>query len=414
MGLLISSSDKSIIRDAAKKQLELANKDSMRELKKEWVRHNDCIAGRPMVTVEWGTFEQEVFPTLLKCKGKLARTIEKQIISNYVGSELFKDDSVVNSYVGMPTISWFKPFGIKVKTDVIKGSVSHHFHEVLHDLGEDFALLKKSTYGILNTASAIMKNYVNNLVGDILPVKYVGRSLYAVPTQSIVHLMSMENLMFNLYDYPDEFHKMMDMLSNDYIEYFKYLENKNFLLPTAEAEWVGQGTYAFTNDLPSADMLKGKQVKINNVWGFMDSQETTTISPDMYEEFIFPYYKRISDMFGLFSYGCCEPIDPIWNNCISKMENLRKVSISPWCNEEYMGEQLEGRRIVYHRKPSPNYLGVDKTLNTEELEKHIKRTINATKGRCNVEFTQRDVYTVHNNMDKVREYVRIIRELSAN
>ena len=85
----------------------------------------------------------------------------------------------------------------------------------------------------------------------------------------------------------------------------------------------------------------------------------------MYEEFIFPYYKRISDLYGIFSYGCCEPVDPIWDNCLSKCENLRKISISPWCKEELMGEKLRGTKVIYHRKPSPNFIGVGKELDEE-------------------------------------------------
>lgn len=76
-----------------------------------------------------------------------------------------------------------------------------------------------------------------------------------------------------------------------------------------------------------------------------------------------------------------------------------------------MGEALRGRKTVYHRKPSPNFLGVDKVLDKDGLRKHIQKTVDATKG-CVVEYTQRDVYTVHNDMQKVRDYVSIIRELT--
>lgn len=409
--MLISKKDKNIIRDRAKRQLELASSTEMSELKKEWIRNNDCKSGRALVTVEWGTFQQEVIPPLLKCEGKLARVIETQILGNYVGQELFHDDSIVNDFVTLGNYSWFKPFNIKVKVDRFEGSVGHHFQEVIKDLKEDFHLLKPSTFGVVKSASFIGRKYLEHLVGDILPIKAIGNCLYAVPTQDIVHLMSMENMMLNMLDYPDEFKKMMEMLTDDYNKYFQHLEDKNFLLPTNGSERVAQGSYAFTSDLLGANELKGRKITRKDIWGFMDSQESSTISPDMYEELVFPYYKKVAENFGLFSYGCCEAVDPIWENCISKLKNLRKVSISPWCNEEYMGEQLKGKKIVYHRKPSPNYLGVDKVLDKEGLKAHIKRTVDATNG-CNVEFTQRDVYTVHNDMQKVRDYVEIIRHLT--
>ena len=109
------------------------------------------------------------------------------------------------------------------------------------------------------------------------------------------------------------------------------------------------------------------------------------------------------------SYGCCEPVDPIWDNCISKFENLRKVSISPWCNEEVMGEKLQGSKVIYHRKPSPNFLGVNAVLDEEAFRAHIRKSLHAAKG-CKMEITQRDVYTIHNDLAKARRYVEIIRQ----
>lgn len=141
----------------------------------------------------------------------------------------------------------------------------------------------------------------------------------------------------------------------------------------------------------------------------MDSQETVGISPEMFQEFIFPCYEKIAGQYGLLSYGCCEPVDPIWDNCLSKLTNLRKLSISPWCNEEVMGEKLAGSKVIYHRKPSPNYLGVDRILDEEAFRAHIRKSLLAARG-CKMEITQRDVYTIHRNEQKARRYIEIIRE----
>ena len=141
----------------------------------------------------------------------------------------------------------------------------------------------------------------------------------------------------------------------------------------------------------------------------MDSQESVGLSPEMYHEFVFPCYRRIAEAYGLLSYGCCEPVHPIWDD-VKTLHNLRKVSISPWCNEEIMGERLRGQRVIYQRKPSPNFLGVGKTLDEEAVREHITTTLKAAQG-CKLEITQRDVYTIANDVDKVRRYVAIIRDL---
>ncbi len=233
--------------------------------------------------------------------------------------------------------------------------------------------------------------------------------LYSVPTQMLVHFMSMENMMFNMYDYPELFKEMMDRIAEDTLAYYKFLEEKRLILPTVSYEGVGQGTWAFTKELPDYDQVGKRGFTPKDVWGFMDSQETVGISPEMYEEFIFPCYKKISSQYGILSYGCCEPVHPIWDNCISKLENLRKVFISPWCDEQFMGERLRGGKVIYQRKPSPNFLGVGTELDEEAFRKHMDETLEAAKG-CKLEITQRDVYMINKDISKARRYVSIIRE----
>ncbi len=81
------------------------------------------------------------------------------------------------------------------------------------------------------------------------------------------------------------------------------------------------------------------------------------ISPRMYGRYVHPYYCEIAEPFGLTYYGCCEPVHDIWDQYVSKLPHLRKVSISAWY-EEYMGEALRGSGVIYSRKPSPNFVGV--------------------------------------------------------
>lgn len=74
-----------------------------------------------------------------------------------------------------------------------------------------------------------------------------------------------------------------------------------------------------------------------------------------------------------------------------------------------MGERLRGSKVIYHRKPSPNFLGVDETLNEEAFREHIRKSLSAARG-CKMEITQRDVYTIHHNIPKARRFVEIIRQ----
>lgn len=404
----MTNSDKQRIRELAKEQLEFANDPKMKTLATEWTALNDGKLIRPMVTVELGTFADDILPQLMQCETEEGRRWERMLLSNIVNHKYFKDDTFVRDFIPVSRGSYFKPFDLDTTMQHTDG-VGYHFVSVLTDLEEDFEKLKPSSFGI--SPKEEMERYadeVNDLIGDILPAKQTGNSLYAVPTQNLVHLMNMEDLYIAMYDAPELFKKMMDMLADDYLAYYDLMEKEGILLPTVSSEWLGQGTYCFNSTLPRENVTSTTQL-----WGFMDSQESTGISPEMFAEFIFPCYKKIAARYGMLSYGCCEAVDPIWENCLSTLPNLRRVSISPWCNEEKMGEILKGTNIVYHRKPAPNFLGVGRTLDEDGFRAHIRKTVNAAKG-CNLEITQRDVYTVGGSIDKVRRYVEIVREECEN
>ena len=414
MEYIISAQDREILREVAKMQLEHANMEKNKERIKLWYKHNALQGEKPLIHLEMWTFANEILPQRLKCQGEFARQVETNLYCNFLNQQLFDDDRVTPDYYPLDYDTHFELFSIKIKKDLTTAadgsqSLGHHFVSVVEDLEDDYDKLQESNYGVNMESTEAKRKAIEEAIGDILPVKVQMGCLYSVPTQWLVHFMSMENMMFNMYDYPELFKEMMDRIANDVLAYYRFLEEKRLILPTVTFESVGQGTWSFTNELPGYEEWQKRPFTTKDVWGFMDSQETVGISPQMYEEFIFPCYKKISEQYGLLSYGCCEPVDPIWDNCISKLENLRKVSISPWCNEDMMGERLRGSKVIYHRKPTPNILGVNSTLDEEALREHIRKSLHAARG-CKMEITQRDVYTIHNDIAKARRYVEIIRQ----
>lgn len=416
MGYEVSGQDRQILRELAKKQLFYANQECNLKRREEWYRHNELQGERPLIHLEMGTFEQEILPDRMKCTGDFARQIERTLYCNFLNQELFDDDRVTPDYYGMGYDSFFTLFNLPVKVQGVKDaagntSVGHHFIAQIEDLEEDWEKLGQTRFGVDRESSLERKAAVEEIIGDILPVRLEGSCLYSVPTQMVVHLMSMETMMFSMYDYPELFKEMMERIADDTLAYYRLLEKEGVILPTTGGGFLGQGSWCYNHTLP--DTKAPGSYTTRDVWGFMDSQETVGIFPEMFEEFIFPCYKKISENFGLLSYGCCEPVDPVWENCISRLENLRKVSISPWCNEEYMGERLRGSRVIYHRKPSPNYLGTGTVLDEEAFRVHIRKSLQAAKG-CEMEITQRDVYTINRDIPKAKRYVDIIKEEIVN
>jgi len=407
----IPSNDKSIIRELARQQLELANTPQNKNLEREWLAHNTFKGNRPMIHLELWTFEQDVILPLLRCKTERAREIEAELYRQFLNMELFKDDRPTPCYFPLRIRTWFTLFGHEIRKfhvpDTQGNKLGHSFHGIVGDLKDDYHKLGASEYGVDRKYSQREEDYLNELFGDILPVRRVSDALYAVPTQKIVHLMGMENMYCSMAAYPELFLEMMDRVADDYISYFRFLESEGLLKPTTGAQQLHQGSFCYTDELPTK-IPEGRPLSTNEVWGFLDSQESAGISPNMFGELVFPCYKKIAAVYGALSYGCCESVSVVWDY-LKYLPNLKKISISPWCDEEAMGERLRGKKVIYHRKPSPNYLGVGNSLDEDALRSHFKTTLRAAQG-CKLEFTQRDVYTLNGDVAKAQRYVQILRE----
>lgn len=395
--------EREFIRDLAKKKLEMANTPQQKELVRLWTRHNDGHSERPMIHFEMATVGDAGFHYQCQCTSQDARDVELALGSSMQNQVMIGDDLCVTPDFYVANGSWFKPFGLDVDHTCSDG-VGFHINAVIENL-DTLDMLKPSSMGFDKNGVKRGMEYYGDLFGDILEVKPGMGGLYCVPTNDIVNLMTMENMLIEVYDNPDNFKEMMLCLADDYCRYFMELERREMLTPCCGNNPVAQATVAFSDE-----MKKTGPITLKDVWGFMDSQETLCVSPEMFDEFFFPAYERIASLFGRLSYGCCEPVHSFWEKSLSRLNNLRKISISPWCDEEYMGEILRGKNIVYHRKPSPLFLGgTDHALDEENFRKHIRKTMRAARG-CPLEIAFRDVYTLNGNLGKPRRAVEIVRE----
>jgi len=399
---MLTEKERIRLRELAKKQLELSESERNRQLYKDWEIHGRTDnTGRPMITVEFASFSDEFIIPLLQCESTPARGLEYELLMGIFQFENFRDDTIIRDYISTFEEYAIEPFGIPVKREETNG-LGHHFVSQIRDLSEDFHLLGKSKIYLHTNSNRT--DFAHDVIGDILPVRKTGKVRIVSLLQDIVHIMSMEDMYAAMLDEPDLFHKMCQMLTDDYIEAINKTENESMLRATNGDVHLCQGSMCFTNDLPG----DGTGLKSSQIWIYMDAQEAEGISANTYNEFFYPYMKQISEMFGLLSYGCCEGVDRFWND-LSTLENLRKLSVSAWSNEEIIGEALQGRKTVFHRKPAPGFIGVDRKLDEAALRASIKNTVKCAKN-LTLEFSQRDVYTVHNDAGKVARYVEIIRE----
>ncbi|MCC8180323.1 MAG: hypothetical protein LIP23_05355 [Planctomycetes bacterium] len=198
---------------------------------------------------------------------------------------------------------------------------------------------------------------------------------------------------------------MMDKFTRGYIKKLRWLEENNLLQNNVGNCFVGSGGLGFTSQLhpvPGA-------VKLDQMWGLQEAQETTGRSHEMYAEFIFPYHQRTAELFGLTCYACCEGADPYWDS-VKKLNKLRRVSVSQWANLEKMAENL-GADYVLSYKANPSDVAIP-NMNDERIHQTIGKALDATMNN-RVEIILKDLHTISNKPEQVFRWVEIVREALA-
>ena len=144
------------------------------------------------------------------------------------------------------------------------------------------------------------------------------------------------------------------------------------------------------------------------MWGFCESQETVGVSPAFFEEFVFAYQLPILERFGLNIYGCCEPLDTRLD-IVKRIPRLRKVTVSPWSNQERMAERL-GSAYVYTWKVNPADIA-GRTIDEEAIRSGLRQGLRATsRNKCRVEILMRDVMTLSDQPANIIRWVQIAGE----
>jgi len=229
-------------------------------------------------------------------------------------------------------------------------------------------------------------------------------------TWEAINLVGLEGLMLAMYDNPSGLHRLMAFLQADFHQVLDWYESENLLTLNNENDYIGSGSIGYTNELPGGDWQPGDPVRIRHLWGLSESQETVGVSPRLFEEFIFPYQQPVIERFGLSYYGCCEPVHTRIRT-LKKLRNLRRVSVSPWCDQALISAEL-GSDYIFCRKPNPALISTE-VWDETAIRADIRATLEAARG-CTLEFAMKDVHTLSNQPWRLDRWVALAREECAN
>ncbi len=396
------------MRAIAARKAEMAHNARNEEILKMWEKQAKGVRDTPTVRLLFSNFYGEVVTSRLQCEGKDARSLERALLASMVGRELFNDDTPVSDTYDVNLFAKVSPFGTPPKMVRAKDSIGYHIEPLTDDIEADLDLFRGGNFSVDMKGTKEWCAYADEIIGDILPSKITMPSLTGAITNPLVKLINMETYYMSMYDSPEALHEIMEMATSVYERYYDYLEEQKLLLPTNGICGVSQESFAFTEELPS----EGPITSTKQVWGFLESQETTAVSPETFGEFVYPYQDRLVKRYGLLSYGCCERVDAIWEGYLSKWDNLRKLSVSPFNNERQVGEYLRGSRVVYYSKPRAEYVTNVGPLDEEAIRRYFKGVCECASG-CLFEVAQREVGTIYGDFERGRRYVELAKETIA-
>ena len=402
--LSIEKNDREVLRNLATRVREIADRPLEREKRLLWTRHNMLLTRRPVIFCDPENGWNEIITSeMMKCTGDLARRWEMVLRKEIFWAESIKDDKVIEPYFDIGYTFSDNGWGLDTKFRG-GGGGSYVWESPIKDL-EDIKRIKHPEIEVDYRTTDEAVELAIEVFNEILQVRLTGRWWWTLGlTMDLAFLRGLENIMLDMVDNKEMIHSLMKTLCDGTLQKLDFLE-KNGLLSSNVDRYVGSGGFGYTEEL-SGTAIENRNISPNDMWGFAESQETGSVSPEMYEEFVFRYQLPILEKFGLNCYGCCEPLDKRWQ-IVRRVPNLRRVSISPWSDLARMAENLQDD-YIFSMKPAPSDLAVP-VIDKDAIRRKIRNALKITDG-CILEIIMKDNHTLGNNPDNLISWVRIARD----
>jgi hypothetical protein len=402
----VTPAEAEVLRRLAGRVAGLAALPAMAEKRELWRRHNRLEPGRPLVFCDPENGWNEVIPPqTLTCGGTLARSWEMRLRKEIFWGEEMGDDKPIEPSFDVAHVTAADDWGMAEQYHKTDASGSYVWDSPLRDYAADLPRLHSPRVLIDEAATAASLEAAHRLFDGILTVRQKTSWWWSMGvTYPAVRFRGLDTMLYDLVDYPDELKELFRILSQGYLDKLDWLQERGLLYANTDGTYVGSGGWGYTDELPAP--APGAKVSTRQMWGFTESQETVSVSPEMYEEFIFPYETAIMQRFGLTCYGCCEPLHSRWH-VVKRHHALRRVSCSPWADAEKMAVNL-GRNYIYSMKPNPAAIALP-VIDEAGIRAALRRQLEITRG-CIVEVIMKDNHTVGNKPQNPARWCRIARE----
>ncbi|MBQ8144652.1 MAG: hypothetical protein IJ042_07680 [Butyricicoccus sp.] len=431
---MIDNKEREVIRELAKKLADLANQPIMEERRKLWYAHNDLKTEQPVIDCSPEGAWREIVPAdSLVCQDPALREIEWTLRARIYRAETINDDvpaemrwdcrklisdtgwtlegaqaqnAFTNESTHVPTISTVNPFW---RPDYSFDETAAEFAPLIEDLDDIDQIYKLQAPKVIydEEGSKRLLALHQELLGDILDVHWTGNTYIAFSwMETYTKIRGYENALFDLYDYPEEMHKLLGILEEGYLNLYQQQLDMGLLSMNNGCQYNGTGGYGYTNDLKAP--APGEKLTFKNLWAYAESQEFVSVSPEMTKEFAIDYEKRLLEKFGLSAYGCCDNLEKKVPDVLG-INNIRRISVSPWADVASMRDQI-GMKAIFSCKPNPSY--VTSGWDEDFMRDYTMKLLQDGKGTP-FEIILKDTHTIQNDPMRLRKWTDLCRECIA-
>lgn len=409
---MIQVRDRSIVRELAAQVAEIAALPVQDEKRALWRKLNALKPDRPMVMIDqicWNemNLNDELTP---QCQDPECRQYEDHLRMLLYRWRHFPVDMVVESFIRVPRAIESSGHGITVKetvavSDPTNGIVGHHFFNQF-EMDADLDKIKTPVVTHDPAETNRRLEVAHELFDGLLGVVEEGYDpSYMTIWDPISFWMGVEGALYALIDRPDYMAELVRRVVAGNLSLLDQLEAQGLL---CQPQPVIHCSGAWTDALP-APGFDPRRPRTRDLWMCSMAQMFSTVSPAMFETFEIEPCLPIFQRFGQVYYGCCEPLDRKMAQ-VRKIPNVRKVSMSPWVDEELGAEEI-GRDYVFSRKPNPALLAWPE-FNARAVREHLQASVDVcARQGCPLEFILKDISTVKYEPQRLFEWARLAMEV---
>ena len=400
--------DIAVLRDLALRYRDVCDADDQHEKRDLWRRHNSLQMTRPPIYVRAIPRDDEPALQITACEDPDWRSYEGWLRLMLCHAAI-GDDYTFDRWISVPAARVLPPEGLwglrinRIPSPERKGSWM--FDPPIKELADSRKMVAPK-HEIDEAATAARHAKVQDALGDILPV-IVDRApawqvWHADIANSLAYLRGLEQIMWDMADNPEWL-----------LETLAFMRD-GILAAQAQAEAAGDWrlcdhqnqamTYAEELPDPAPDI---EPVTRKQLWVFCAAQEYAAVSPRMHDEFLLQYQQPIIESFGLAAYGCCEDLTEKID-MLRQLKNLRRIAVAPRANLRRCAEQI-GTDYVISWRPNPTET-VSYGFDPEHIRRTTRQTLDMTRGQ-HIDITLKDIETVEGEPWRLREWVRIVREV---